>query len=110
MKQHCHVEMVLHGKSFLSPRYSRRSPGAVIGHARRSVFDLAVLDAGRLIFCSLPELSQAMIDAGYVVDDANITIVNERGGPLVISGIELPDDTIRARYGEVTGEKLVYNT
>jgi len=110
MKQHCRVEMVLHGKSFLSPRYSRRSPGTVIGDARRSVFDLAVLDPGRLVFCSPPKLSQAMIDAGYVVDDANVTIVNEGNGLLATSGIELPDDMMRARYSKVTGERLTYDS
>lgn len=110
MKQHCCVQMVLQGKSFPSPRYSRHNPGTVIGYARRSVFDLAVLDPGRLVFCSPPTLSKAMVDDGYVVDDANVTIVNEGGGPLVISGIELPDDRMRARYTEVTGEHLAYDT
>lgn len=103
MKAALAVRMVLQGIAFKSPRHSRHD-GSVIGHAWRSAFDLAVFDAGRVVFCSMPTLTQAAIDAGYVVDDADVAVVD--GAPLVVSGIELPTVVELARYRELTGENI----
>lgn len=102
------VRMVLDGVSFESPRHSRVD-GRVIGHARRSVFDLSVWDAGRLVFCAQPEISEAMATAGYRVTDADVRIVNPGGGPLDISGIEMPTAEDLAAYAEVTGERITFD-
>lgn len=105
MKAHLGVAMVVSGLSFPSPRYSRTT-GEVMGHARRSVFDLSVFDPGRLVFFAVPEISQAMANAGYTVRDAGVRVVNDGGGTLSISGIEMPSADMLAEYARVTGERL----
>ena len=57
------------------------SPQKVIGSEHRSVFDLAVFDKGRLVFCAKPEVSAD----GYSVVDADVTMLNEGGGKLDLS-------------------------
>ena len=108
LKEHFRVRMVLKGLSFPSPRRDRAT-GEVIGYGHRTVNDLAVWDIGRLIFCSKPTLEQSAIDAGYVVDDADVRIVNEGGGVLTLSGIELPDAEALAEYTRLTGTRLSYS-
>lgn len=108
-KAHIRVNMVLAGLSFRSPRYSRREPGTIIGHAHRTVMDTATLDAGRVVFCSIPEISQAMKDAGYSVrTDPGITVINRGGGVLDISGYTLPDAQTLERYSGATGERITF--
>ena len=85
LKAHIDTQMVLHGASFRFPIKSKLT-GEVIGGQDRSVFDLAVLDTGRLVFCAKPEV---LID-GYAVADAGITIHNPAGGALDISWAEVP--------------------
>lgn len=102
------VAMVTEGLSFQSPRFSR-TDGSAIGHAHRTVFDLSVLDPGRLIFCSKPSISEAMEAAGYKVVDANVEIVNPGGGPLDVSGIQMPDADMLAEYHRITGERITYS-
>jgi hypothetical protein len=77
LRAHVRVQMVIKDLSFSFPKKSR-STGEVVGHEHRTVFDLAVWDQGRLVFCAKPDVGNA---PGYHVADAGITIVNEGAGP-----------------------------
>ncbi len=50
------MQMVLHKASFTFEKMSRIEDGKVVGNEARSVFDLAVFDPGRLVFCAQPEI------------------------------------------------------
>ena len=86
LKAHIQVQMVLHDTSFTFARRSRADQQKIIGSEHRSVFDLAVFDKGRLVFCAQPEVSAA----GYSVVDADVTVLNEHGGLLDLSSFNLP--------------------
>lgn len=77
LRSHVRVQMVLKDLSFNFPKKSR-STGEVVGQEPRTLFDLAVWDQGRLVFCAKPDVRNA---PGYYVADAGITIVNEGAGP-----------------------------
>ena len=107
-KANIRVDMVLKDLAFKSPRFSRREPGTIIGHAWRTVMDLATLDAGRVVFCSVPEISTRMREQGYTVRNAGIVVVNRGGGALDISGYVLPDGPTLERYSGLTGERITF--
>lgn len=98
LKSHIRVQMVLKGLSFTFDKVSKND-GVVVGKEDRSLFDLAVMDTGRLVFCAKPEL----ISWDHAVADANITIKNEGAGPLDVSWVELPNqralEDIRVKTG-----------
>lgn len=98
LKAHIRVHMVLKGLSFTFDKVSKND-GIIVGKEDRSLFDLAVLDAGRLVFCAKPEL----ISWDHAVADAGITIKNAGAGPLDISWAELPNqralEDIRVKTG-----------
>lgn len=66
-----------------------------------SIFDLSVMDTGRLVFCSEPEIGEGMDD--YIVDDAGIEIVNAGAGELNISGVYVPTKEEQHEAAKVTG-------
>ncbi|MEO3475883.1 AAA family ATPase [Roseomonas sp. CAU 1739] len=98
------VRMVTRGVFFSSPRRSRGT-GEVIGHAPRTLIDLAPWLHGRLVFCARPVVR---ID-GYTVADAGIVIVNEGAGTLDISDVRLPDDDERRAYETQTGHAIAFS-
>ena len=102
MKAHLGVAMVNMGLSFNYKRHSRLVPEKVVGIEARSVFDLAVFDTGRLVFCAQPDVEPA----GYTVADADIKVVNRGGGPLRISHLRLPDSDDLKKYRERVGIEL----
>jgi hypothetical protein len=99
LRHHLTVATQAHRLAFLSTTKS----GAA---AMRTVIDTSVFVVGRLIFCSKPDVSAA---PGYVVDDANVTIVNESRGVLDVAGVELPDAKALRHYRESTSERLRFN-
>jgi hypothetical protein len=102
MKAWIGVEMVNRGLSFQFEKKSRVTPDKTVGIEARSVFDLAVFDTGRIVFCSEPE-----IDApGYTLDDAGIEIVNEGGGEVDISWMTTPNRSALNEYKARTGIEL----
>ena len=105
MKAHVGVEMVNRGLSFAFEKLSRspKTKGKVIGIEHRGLFDLAVFDTGRLVFCAQPDVSEA---PGYVCDDAAITIINEGGGSLDLAFLTIPDKRALERYADTTGISL----
>jgi hypothetical protein len=105
LRQHIHVEAPLQGLSFLSPHRSKAT-GEIVKHVHLTLFDLAVLIRGRIVFCSAPTISPDMVEAGWKVADAGVTIVNPGGGELDISGIARPAAERLAAYAKVTGEHL----
>lgn len=98
LKAHIDAQMVLHGASFRFPIKSKLT-GEIIGGQDRSVFDLAVMDTGRLVFCAKPDVTAE----GYGVLDAGIVIRNAGGGALDISWADLPShrdlELLRVRTG-----------
>jgi hypothetical protein len=105
LRLHIQVEAALHSLSFLSPRHSTTT-GEIIGQARLTLLDLAVLIRGRIVFCSAPTISDAMAKAGWTVADAGVTIVNAGAGALDISGIAKPSAERLEAYRLKTGEHL----
>ncbi len=86
LQQYLRVETVAQGLSFNSPMYSRKGDQPdPIGHNHRTLFDLAVLDRGRLVFCARPTSHIGKVWG------AEIEIVNEGGGVLDVSSIEVPN-------------------
>jgi hypothetical protein len=103
LKAHVGVQMVVKGLSFRFEKHSRANPEQVVGIESRTVFDLAVWDTGRLVFCSRPQLV-SMDD--YSVDDAGICIVNEGAGPLDIGWLQAPTTSDIQSYKKMTGVHL----
>ncbi len=93
----CH--MVLQGKSFISPKYSKND-GSLVGQEPRTVIDLVVWTAGRVVFCAKPGVSNA---AGYEVADAGITIVNKGAGELDIDWVRPPSKADLDALSKITG-------
>jgi hypothetical protein len=104
MKTWVEVCMVTEGLAFSSPRHSRKDPGTVVGYAQRTVIDLSVWTTGRLVFNAEPALGSGM--AGYRVADAGIIVVNEGGGMLDISRVQLPEPPTLETYRRKTGVRL----
>lgn len=104
LRHHLAVQTQLHGISFDSHRYSQDT-GKVIGAQPRTVIDLAVFVAGRLAFVAKPTVEAE----GYFVADADVTIVNPRGGVLDVSGIGLPGKADLADLQEKTGQVLSFS-
>lgn len=104
MKAYIGVEMVLRGLSFAFEKKSRLDRTKTVGVESRSVFDLAVMDTGRLVFCSEPQLGDGM--DGYSVDDAGIEIVNEGAGVLDIDFISVPKPAAIRKYKQKTGVEI----
>lgn len=103
LKSYVGVAMVNRNLSFNFHKHSTIDPSRVVGIEARSVFDLAVWDTGRLVFCSRPIL----IDMGATeVADPDIRIVNEGGGVLDISWVRLPSPRDMELYRGHTGVKL----
>ena len=101
LKAHIRVQMVLQGASFTFDKISKID-GTVVGKEDRSVFDLAVMDTGRLVFCAKPDVHS---DQHHVID-AGITLHNEDGGALDISGIALPEPRALEDLRRKTGVML----
>jgi len=104
LKAHIQVQMVLHDCSFTFERRSRADPQKVIGSEHRSVFDLAVLDKGRFVFCAKPDVSSD----GYSVVDADVTMLNEGGGKLDLSEFSLPPASDLRRHKAKTNQNLEF--
>ena len=104
LRERLQVQSQLQGLSFDSPRYAKET-GAVIGSGARTAIDSAVWVPGRLVFCSKPEV----LVEGYHVADAGVSIVNPDGGPLDVSGIELPTKTTLKKLHQKTGQNLSYS-
>ena len=102
MKAWVGVEMVNRGLSFRFAKRSRVNPEKVVGIEARSVFDLAVFDTGRLVFCAQPDVQAE----GYSVDDPGIEIVNQGGGELDIAWLTKPSQEALSTYREKTGVGL----
>lgn len=103
LRTHIRVHMSEHKASFISPLFSRKT-GEQIGGAYRSVFDLAVFDAGRLVFCAKPTFK----GEGYSVVDANITLVNEGAGPLDLGHIKEPSAKAVVAMNKRDGSRLEF--
>ena len=104
LKAHIQVQMVLHDCSFTFGRRSRADPQKVIGSEHRSVFDLAVFDKGRLVFCAKPDISSD----GYSIFDADVTMLNEGGGKLDLSSFSLPPASELRRHKAKTNQNLEF--
>ena len=104
LKAHIQVQMVLHDCSFTFGRRSRADPQKVIGSEHRSVFDLAVFDKGRLVFCAKPDISSD----GYSIVDADVTMLNEGGGKLDLSSFSLPPASDLRRHKAKTNQNLEF--
>jgi len=102
LRSYIRVQMVLHKASFTFEKMSRIEDGKVVGNEARSVFDLAVFDTGRLVFCAKPEINAD----GYRVEDADIKLFNEGAGPLDISWVELPTPRQMEDLRNITGIKM----
>jgi len=104
LKAHIQVQMVLHDCSFTFGRRSRADPQKVIGSEHRSVFDLAVFDKGRLVFCAKPDISSD----GYSIVDADVTMLNEGGGKLDLSSFSLPPASKLRQHKAKTNQNLEF--
>ena len=104
LKAHIQVQMVLHDASFTFERRSRSDRQKVIGSEHRSVFDLAVFDKGRLVFCAKPDVSSD----GYSVVDADVTMLNEGGGKLDLSAFSLPPASDLRRHKAKTNQNFEF--
>lgn len=104
LKAYIGVQMVNTGLSFRFEKKSKIDRTKTVGIEARSVFDLAVFDTGRLVFCSKPILGNGM--EGYSIDDAGIEIVNEGRGCLDISWVSVPSKEAISSYKQSTGVDL----
>ena len=105
MREYTRVTMVNQGLCFVTPKHSKET-GKVVAGERRTVVDLAVWTAGRLVFCAKPDVAKA---EGFICADANITIINEGAGALDLSGMALPDKTALSQMGQKTGVFYSYD-
>jgi putative DNA primase/helicase len=104
LKAHIQVQIVLHSASFAFERRSRDDPHKVLASEHRSVFDLAVFDKGRLVFCAKPEVDIE----GYGVVDADVTLVNEGEGSLDLTLINLPSAAELSQHSIRTKQNLEF--
>lgn len=98
LKAHIRIQMVLQNAAFSFEKKSKLD-GTVVGVEDRSVFDLAVMDTGRLVFCAKPEVNSEH----HAVSDADIQLYNEGGGALDIDWVELPSAGDLERFKGRTG-------
>lgn len=103
LRSYLRVELVRQGLSFPSPRFSRREPGKIIGYSHLTLVDWSVWCAGRLIFNAAPDISGA---PNYRVLDANVEIVNPRGGVLDIGWLKPPEPKSLEEFETATGSVL----
>lgn len=103
LRSHIQVNMI-DDLSFHFDKHSK-STGKKLAVENRSVFDLAVMYTGRLMIVAKPELDQSAIDAGYVVDAADVRIVNPNGGALDISWVKMPTAKKLKEYSKKTGSR-----
>ena len=108
LKAHIRVNMVLSGASFSFKKISKID-GTQVGCEDRSVFDLAVFDTGRLVFCARPELSESCQKL-YDVTGANVSVINAGGGALDIGWLELPSPASVEELRASTGIKLAFTS
>ncbi len=99
LKAYLAVQTVNKGLSFAFERRSRVNREEVIGIEHRTLVDLSVLDVGRIVFIAEPTADLP----GYIVDDANVTIVNDGGGVLDIDWVQKPDEADLLDYKQNTG-------
>jgi hypothetical protein len=99
LKAYLAVQTVNKGLSFAFERRSRLDREEVIGIEHRTLVDLSVLDVGRIVFIAEPTADLP----GYIVDDANITIVNEGAGIVDIAWVQKPDEADLLDYKQNTG-------
>jgi predicted P-loop ATPase len=102
MKAWVGVETVRKGLAFRFNKMSRVHADQVVGVENRTLFDLAVFDTGRLVFCAQPDIQAP----GYTLDDAGIVIVNEGGGELDIAWLTQPTREALSDYKAKTGIEL----
>ena len=102
LRSYIRVQMVLQGASFTFKKMSQIEAGKVVGNEARSVFDLAVFDTGRLVFCAKPEVNAE----GYRVEDADIRLFNKGAGALDLSWVELPNAREMEDLRNITGVKM----
>ena len=93
-----------HDIFFYSPRYSRKS-GEVIGKDIRSIFDLSTFISGRLVFNSLPDISQ-IEKFGYSLTGVDAILVNEGNGAYDNSWIRVPNSESVDQFRHKTGLML----
>ena len=102
MKAFVGVTMVNAQLSFPFEKKSRADRSRTVGIEHRGLFDHSVWNVGRIVFCSIPDISAA---PGYYVDDADIAIVD--GGELLdLSLIRKPDALALREYRKKTGVGL----
>ncbi len=102
LKSYIGVAMVNRSLSFKFQKHSRVDPARVVGVESRGVFDLAVWDTGRLVFCSRPIFTRMTVE----VADPDIRIVNEGAGPLDISWVRPPSARELESYRKTTNVRL----
>ena len=104
-RNHMRIEAPLHGASFPVSRRSTATGEAIGKPIHLTLIDLVVLTAGRLVFCSRPQIGRTTM-AGWKVADAGVRIVNPGGGVLDISRMGMPTQDRLAAHHEATGECL----
>jgi hypothetical protein len=105
LKAHIRIQMSLHNVSFVFNKHSKDN-GSIVAQEPRSVFDLAVFDTGRLVFCAKPDVTDI---EDYYVADAGITLVNKGGGAFDNSAFaSAPDQTDIDRANAKDGTALRY--
>jgi hypothetical protein len=107
LREYLRVMTVVESLSFETPRYSKSEPGKVIGHEHRTLFDLAPICMGRIVFPTRPDVSKA---PGYMVIPAGARIVNSGGGALDIGAIALPDAAALTGYKDKTGLSVSFSS
>ncbi len=105
LRSHVKVGMVVGDRAFPSPRHSSET-GEVIGREWRTVLDISVWIAGRIVFCSKPSLAPDL--DGYSVADADVRIVNEGCGILDIDEMQVPEPRALTAYRRKTGSTLKF--
>lgn len=99
LRAHVEVAQVNTGLSFACPHRSRADRNKIIAHSHRGLYDLSVWDPSRIVFVARPDISAA---PGYVVDDADVAIVDSNPS-LDISHIREPDAEALREYKARTG-------
>ena len=107
LREYLKIETVNAGLSFPSPRYSRAEPDKIIGHDHRTLIDLSVLIAGRIVFNARPDVTNA---PDYSVLGAQVSVI-AFGGPdvLDIDRLELPAAHELEAYRVETGKAFTYS-
>ena len=88
LRAYVQIQVVLQGLSFRAPKHSKLTPGKIVAQVDLTIFDLATWVLGRLVFNSVPDVTQA---PGFRALDADVRIINPNGGILDIGWITAPD-------------------